>query len=563
MVEPLKTATLTARSWRLTALGTAAVVCCVLGARIALDGVQPYGADGAEYIEHSARLAVLQHVRGAVWTDPWRLLTGADASFPPLLHLSTIPFGALFGHGAGGAIATQIGWLLLLAVAVGVSASELVGRPQVGAPVAAATLLVPAFHGFATRYYYDLPMTALLWVAVALLLGPAKRAPVRVGLLAGATLAAAALMKWAAIAFAPPLVLGAALCGWSRLGRRDRGRRALSAVVALVVAAALCFAFLAGREGDNSFERMGFVAFTVGTTVDAAEGLGGVSISAVRGVSERVGRLGAVDLAFYPLRAATSVLSPPLLMLLLFGLVAWWRSGRVGLPLVVLAVFGHGAFLLGVMPVLDDRFVLPGLPTLIVAGGLGWATMRPRARTRLATAVLVCAALVGLDLHFGHRGPWNAEVEMMHPDRDDFPPTSARGLGVSSSVEGRGWARRDETPSRREPLRAAVWEAVQGCEARGVGALAERPLVGPEGDLEWVRYRALLDSSGGVDRVGGAVCGREGAWEHPGPLDVVLVAAAAGRPGCLVGDWRLARSVPDPEGGPGIDLWARGDRCGR
>jgi len=40
----------------------------------------------------------------------------------------------------------------------------------VAAPAAAATLLVPAAHGFATRYYYDLPMIALLWLGVACVL---------------------------------------------------------------------------------------------------------------------------------------------------------------------------------------------------------------------------------------------------------------------------------------------------------------------------------------------------------------------------------------------------------
>ena len=334
----------------------------------------------------------------------------------------------------------------------------------------------------------------------------------------------------------------------------------MAASLALAVAGTLCAGFLAGRAGDNSFERMGFVAFTVGTSVEGqADGAAGVLGSA--GVAERVGRLRGADLAFYPLRTATAVLSPLLALALLIGLGAWLRGPGIGGPLVVVAVLGHGAFLLLVMPVLDDRFVLPGLPALLIAATLGWASLPPGRRRALGGGVLAVAAAVALDLHFGGPAPWNAEVSLLQPERDDFPPTSARGLSVSSSVEGRGWARRDETPARRGDLRDAVWEAVRGCDARGVGAVAERPLIGAEGDLEWVRYRALLDEAAGAERAGGAVCGQEGRWEHPGPLDVVLVAAGAPAPTCLGAGWSRATSVADPDGGRGVDLLASGGTC--
>ncbi len=548
----------------------AAAVAAIVWLRLALDGVQPYGADGAEYIEHAARLAVLRTVQDLGLFPPWTLLVASDGAFPPLMHLSMLVPGALFGHEAGVAAATGVGWLLLLAFAVGWTVAGLTGRSSLAAPAAAATLLMPAAHGMATRYYYDLPMIALLWLAVAILLAGREERPLLAGGAAGVALAGAALVKWAALAFGPPMLLGALLVGWrSRDGRRRRpGRRAVAGVACVAVAGALCLAFVAGRGTDNSLAMMGRVAFTQVDPAewDVREDAPGPIASASGQLVDRLSRLRAEDLVFYPLRLVTSVLSPALALLLLPLLFVWGRAGREGLALLVAIALGHGLFLLGVMPVLDDRFASIGAPALVVAGVCGWARLERQPRAVLAALVLAVGLAVGLDFHFGPPAPWNAEIEVLAPDRDDFPPTALRGVGLASSVERRGWSRGDASPASREALRDAVWEAVLDCGGEGVAVAYERPLVSPDGDAEWLRYRSLLSElADGVQApAAGGVCPGDGRqWDLEGRLDLVLTAAGAELPGCLRPHrWRRAREVADPDAGPGVVIWARREGAG-
>ena len=557
------------RRARLAALLIAAVIVVIVGLRLALDGIQPYGADGAQYIEHAARLAVLGTVQDQGLFPPWGLLVATDGAFPPLMHLVTLGPGALSGHGAGSAAATGVGWLLLLAFAVGWSTAGLTGRSSLAAPAAAAVLLLPAAHGLATRYYYDLPMIALLWLAVAVVLAGRDDRPLLAGGAAGLLLFGAAITKWAALAFGPPMILGALLTGWSRRGpegaRASLRRRLACGLVCSAVAALLCVGFVAGRGTDNSFAAMGRVAFAEGSPDDweqQADAPGALD-SALGQLEGRAGRVEAADLAFYPLRLVTSVFSIPLALLLAILLVRWGRRGREGLALVLVVGLGHGLFLLGVMPVLDDRFAVVGAPALVVAATCAWAGLEPRRRTQVAAAVIAVGLAVAVDFHFAGPAPWNVELQVLAPDRDDFPPTSVRGLGLGGSVEGRGWSRHDETPSPRQALRDATWQAVLRCGAAGVGVRNERPLIAPDGDAEWLRYRALLSRIGeGLDAptIGG-VCPHDGrAWDGDGPLDLVLTSERADLPACLEPwRWRRAERLEDPSGGAGVEVWVRRD----
>ena len=547
----------------------AAAVCSIVAARSIGDGVQPYGADGAQYIEHAARLAVLHTVDVVGPLHPGRLLVASDASYPPLAHLLTLIPGSVFGHSAGVAAATGVAWLLLLAFAVGWTAAGISGRSSVAAPAAAATLLVPAAHGFATRYYYDLPMIALLWLAVACVLAGRDRHPLLSGGAAGLLLFAAAVTKWAALAFGPPMLLGALVTGWAaaRSGgeaRRVALRRLTCGAVCVVVAAGLCAGFLAGRSGDNSFSKTGRIAFADGSPADwdGVEGAPGALEAAAGRIVERMGQLEAADLAFYPLRMVVSILSPGLALLLGLLLVRWVWRGREGLAFVVVVGAGHAAFLLGVMPVLDDRFALVGAPALVVAATCAWARLERQPRMVVGGLVVIVGLAVAVDFHFGAAAPWNAEVQLLAPDRDDFPPTWLRGVGLASSVEGRGWSRHDVTASARQPLRDAAWSAVAACRPEGVGVELEQPLIAPEGDAEWLRYRVLLSGlGGGAEPSVGGLCPADGRlWDGDGRLDLALLAADRPLPGCLRPyRWRRGAQVRDPDGGSGLVLWARRD----
>jgi hypothetical protein len=549
------------------ALFVVSAVGVIVGLRLARDGVQPYGADGAQYIEHAARLAVLRTVETVGPFRPWRLLVASDGSFPPLMHLLSVVPGSIFGHGAGVAAATGFGWLLLLAFAVGWTAAGVTGRSAVAAPAAAATLLVPAAHGFATRYYYDLPMIALLWLGVACVLAGRDRRPLLAGGAAGLLLFAAAVTKWAALAFGAPMLVGALITGWAGVRQRGGGRRLvpprlLCGVACAVVAVALCAAFLVGRSGDNSFATMGRVAFAEGSPADwdGREDAPGALGAAAGQVIERIGQLEAADLAFYPLRLVTSVFSPVLALLLGLLLLRWLGRGRQGLALVLVVGAGHALFLLGVMPVLDDRFALVGAPALVVVATCAWASMERQPRDVVGILVVVVGLAVALDFHFGAPALWNAEVQVLAPDRDDFPPTWLRGVGLAGSVEGRGWSRHDATPSPRQPLRDLTWGAVSACRPEGIGVELERPLIVPDGDAEWLRYRALLSEA--VDgrpgpRIGGLCPPDGGPWDGDGRLDLALLATDRALPGCLRGyRWWRVQELQDPDGGPGLALWA-------
>jgi hypothetical protein len=550
------------RRSRVVALITAVAVGAIVELRVLRDGVQSYGGDGAEYIEHAARLAVLENLRDRGLWSPWELLVTSDASFPPLMHLLTLPVGGLVGHEATAAAATGLLWLLLLAFSVGWIASAVVGRSSIAPAAAAATLLIPAAHGFATRYYYDLPMIALLWLAAALLAVAAHKRPLAVGVGAGLLLFAAAVTKWAAIAFGPPLLLGALLIGG--LAGRDRpvAPRVLAGVVCAVIAALLCLGFVHGREGDNSFAMMGRVAFAEGSPTDwdgDAEAPGAIE-AAIDRTTERFRALRGADLAFYPLRAAVSIFSPLLALLLAALVLRWLVVDRRGGWLVLAVLAGHAAFLLGVMPVLDDRFALVGAPVLVIAGVIGWTGLEPRLRSVVAAVALVVAAAVALDLHFGAPAPWNAEVELLAPDRDDFPPTWARGLGLAGSVEGRGWSRADATPDGRDPLREALWQAIVDCRADGLAVPLEEALITPGGDVEWFRYRGYLDrvvEGRSAPSIGG-LCALPGQpWDGDGELDLIVLPAHGQPPHCLRAyRWRPAVEVADPDGGSGVVLWA-------
>ena len=190
------------------------------------------------------------------WTSPWDILVTADRAFPPLMHLVSAGLGELVGHGATNAAATGLLWLLLLAVATGGMAAMLTGERRAGFAAATATFLVPALSGAAIRYYYDLPMTALLWAsAAALMLGFHYRRAVVGGLTAGLLLAAAALTKWPALAFGAPLLLAVAVTPLRGTSARWRPRL-LGLMTAMLAAALPLFSFLAGRGDETSFASM-------------------------------------------------------------------------------------------------------------------------------------------------------------------------------------------------------------------------------------------------------------------------------------------------------------------
>jgi len=545
----------------------------LVGIRIARGGVQNYGADGAEYIEHSARLAVVRHLRSADWGAPWEALVEADQSFPPLLHVLTGMLGEWTSHSAEWAASMSVLWLLLLSFAVGVVASELAARRSVGFAAATGLLLLPAAHGFATRYYYDLPMTALLWCSAASFLRYRQRAPLLGGGLAGLLLGAAALTKWPALAFGAPLIFGAFLCTGSE-GRPRWRQRSLALGSATLVCSLGVPSFLAGRGDETSLARMARVGLdSAPPHTWTAEWAGPIGLVLSR-ISSRLGLFGWDDVTFYLLRSVTSVFSPLLAGLVLLLLIRWLARGRSGWRFVGTVLLGHACFLLGLVPLLDDRFLLPAAPALIVAATIAWSGLSPGLRKGVGATILTAGLLVALDFHASPSTPWNQPLILSHGDHDTVPCTLARGLGAASSVEHRGWSRADSlehslttttrgcVSPRRQPRsshRDPVWQAIQACSSPSLGIPVETQLFTAQGDKEWFTYRAILDelAPGGRATEVVGICPTEGHAPFSGPLPSLVVAGAeTGLPGCLdAAEWELATTVDDPGGGPALLLF--------
>jgi len=556
-------------------------VVAMLLRRLAVGGLQSYGADGAQYIEHTARLRVLKSWQQLGDLGAWRFLFDADAAFPPFLHLLSLPAGVLVGHTAAAATAISVGWLVLLAAVTGWIAQRLSRSDAVGAAAVVGTLLVPALHGYASRYYYDLPVVALTWLAVAVVLAGRDRWPLRAAALAAGVFTMAVLTKWAALAFGAPLLL-AALVVRPLPGALAEGQPSEAlllnfrsrVVVALLVAAAVTLmlsGYVQMSGAENSLRSMGETAWPdeplVGTDLSTGplallpEPLAVAASRAVRMWS----RLQLDHILFYPLRLVASVFSPALSLLLAPMLLAWLALSRRGFWLVMLPLLVYGSFLLVVMTTWDDRFLVPLVPALVLAGALGWAELAAPWRRRLAVAVLVVGLAVLMDFHFGEQSLATSEVRLSRPMRADVPATIARGLGATSSVEQRGWARGDQQLPSGDLWRAALWQVVREQEPGYLGVPGQSELIDPWGDLEWWRYRGLLDQVSGP-RKGPeviAICPPPGAppYELEEPDLVVALVRAGSKPAppsCLrARQWRLVAVVGDPQSTRAASFWRR------
>ncbi len=464
-------------------------VLVVLISRISRTLVQPYGVDGAEYIEHLGRLEILGAFRELLHSgDLLAFLREADNAFPPLLHVLTLPFGAVLGHRAEDVLVVGPLWLLVLALSTALIARHLAGSSRAAAAAGSATLLVPALHGFSTHYYYDLPMTALLWLGLAVLVlgrdgreGPA-------GLLGGALLFGAALIKWQALPVVATMLIALALApnpgptsAAEPSSRPSLLGRLFLPGLAGVVCLLACLAYLGMIGSHNSLVAMlrdvsAPAAADVTGGVEPVLGLGLIAPDMLR-------------LLFYPLRLVSSVLSPLLALLVAPLLVVWLRSGGANRAFLTLLALGQLLFLLLIVPPLDDRFLVPLVPVVVLAAVLGWEQLTARRRRAVAAAVLVGGMAVAMDFHTEFTLPGSAEAQVLIVAKDR-PGVSFRGLGASDSVEQRGWSRLDSQGDSRFRAREQLWSSLVRCDVQTVRVAPEDPMIGDSGDLFWFHYRS-------------------------------------------------------------------------
>ena len=537
-------------------------VCAIVLSRIYGTGLQPYGSDSAQYIEHLTRLEVLD-----VWREPslglLEFLRMADGSFPPLMHLATVMVGQLSGHAAQDLLWTGLLWLVLLALSVGSVTLSISRSGRAGAAAFCAAMLLPALHGAACRYYYDLPMSAVLWLATAVAFATFVARPALGGLLVGALLCAANLVKWTALPYGLIMVAAVPLMVATSGGphRRSRSLRSLAALVfAGIVMVGLSASFVTAVGPYDSFTAMlgeigddGPHGAPAGVdSTDTAGVIAGVFARLVQPTAER--------LAFYPSRLVASVFSPLLLALALLLSVVWARRDRRGWLALLAIVMGQWLFLLLRVPPLDDRFLITAAPALVIPAAMGWALLAPRLRLAMAAAVLVVGFGVALDFHF-YDSPSPRSVATTRAGTDKLAKIIRWGL--ADSVDQRGWVRRSEQAHDRAEAREQLWDKLRRCNVQHFRLAADDPVVGDAGDVYWLRYRALYAhlEEGQQRRSVPPICNDP----PPGDTELALSGVRRGtlptRPRCIGADlWKLERVIEVPGGLRDLAIWAPHDR---
>ncbi len=521
-------------------------VSALLALRLSAHPMEAYGDSAAQYIEPLARLRLLTRLRAGLPPNPLRALVALDGLYPPGLPLVECAFGALFGHSAERVAWLGPAWWLLQGGALGVLGAVLGRRAGIvgaGPAVALAALLLPAAHGAALRSYPDLPMGALLWLSLAALARASaseRRGPLW-GSFAGIALLAAVLVKWTALPFGAVMLVG----GLSCLGPGARRPAGVAAALALVGAGAFVAA------GAESLGAMGGATFQPPPGTNAQRLFSDWPAPLGPWLGASWAQLAATDLdrlRFYPERLLRCLLSPAGAMVLLLALPAWAARRAPGLSLVLVVILGQLAFLLLLVPPLDDRFLLCLAPALALPLGLGLAGGGAWRR-----GLGLLGLLVGLGV---------AADQHLPPPIDPFPTMDpgqrdarlegrapVARLGLSSSIDRRGWSRSADLVSDRTALREALWARLVACGGGLVGG-RDRAL-SAAGDLNWWTYRRLLATlEAGPAR-------RLPRWAaEPG--------AQRGAPALWVGagapqGWRLQAEIADPEGGPGLVIWTPPD----
>ncbi len=528
----------------------------MLARRLLAAPVAEWGSNGSAWAEHAGRLSWLAALRQNGSAEhplgPAALLAKMESGFPAGLYLAGAALEPVFGPTAEAVAWAGPLWLIPLAAGVGAVAAALGGKRSLAPAAALAVLLVPSLPAASLRFYFDLPMTALVWASIGILaLRPTPAGGVASGLVAGLACA----VKWTALPFVLPLWSGLALA------RRPDGRRGAGGaafVGACVALAAFVAAYLAAVGPENSLLAMADEA-RVGP---AGGGVGGLFASTLRGLftlqPEPLARL-----VFYGVTTVTGVLSPLGALALAAGGAAWWRAGRPAWPLPAAAIAGHAAVLFLLVRPADERFVLTGLPTAVVAAVIGWDRLAPVLRRRFGVSVVATMLLVAADAHLG--APplgWPSGERQALPGGGPIASQTLalRGLGMASSFQGRGWYRIDDVPPARAALRDATWAWLLACDPTTVRLGIDEPTVHDEGDQQWFGYRAALAEWRG-EGVHFGLGGFDCEEEPPRPGTVWLTRASeAGNqrpPPCPEGaSWSLLDVVDDPEGGPGVAAWS-------
>ena len=532
------------RNWSIVFVLTLAFVGTVVLRRIARSGPQRYGM-GAEFIEHLSRLRVLASWRERGDMSALRWFLGADGEYPPLLHVIANAASPLLGHEIADVGPLSIVWVALLGLGTGLAVTGWTGRPRVGGAAAVLAMLIPAVPAVATNYYYDLPMSSLVWLGVGLAAWLGRSRPVIAAVVAGVVLGAAALIKWTALPFAAVGLLATV---------RDRRSGAVAAgagVLAMAIMAGFC-----ATPGENSFTSAMRNAIPPQDVVTPDHGrsegplpdvLGAALTRPLRQITT-AWSLGFF--AWFPLAFLVGILSP--LGALFLGPLAvrgLRRHPELRRPCAI--VLGGGAMFFALwIHVQDERFLLTLAPAFAAAAAAGLVSIE-RARTRVIVATATVLALMGVavDFHFGPKTIVNRAVELLQVEYRAVRVV-ARGLGLSSSDGGIGWLRADEQLPARRAYRDAVWDAMLLTDATTVTTVRDAPLFHDTSDEHWIDWRVAWDrivlEEPQLDHL-----------RHDDPRPAELLLARSGQMGIDPSRWTLLRPLGADDGGAELALWRR------
>lgn len=440
-----------------------------------------YARTGSDWSHHQIRVWMALELPRVRFGGFLNWLTEGDHDFPPLIHAIGAPAGYLVGHGEAAVSRLGVLWVLLLALAVGSTVSSLTDSKRAGIAAFVATVLLPPFHAASLNYYFDLPMTALVWTSIAILIGLQDRRPILAGLLAGGFFFLSGLAKWSALPMAPPVLLGILLCsrpGSAPLLQQWKGRLLCATAMGLST-----LGLLAGywKLSTRSWNRM--MHMTYGTDLDpsseflhsstAMDAVGGI-LSGLPTLFDPSRHLDAEPFAFYSIRGVFCFLSPPLAVVLFALLAVWlWRS-RSAWPLLAVTLMGYLVLFTVVIPTLDERFLLTPGPVLLVLMVLGWRTLPKPVAAVTAIAYIAIALWVAWDFHHGavDNDPGVGGDASTQPT-GEFSRIWAevsgmrQGIGLQSASDAQwAWMRRDQPQPTYLALRELLWKELTACGAK-------------------------------------------------------------------------------------------------
>ena len=319
-------------------------------------------------------------------------LLDVSAYYPPLTYCLAAPFAVFVNRSVDALLLVQVG-LLLLAVGATYGIGKQVADARVGLLSAWMLATAPIVFGCGRTFLLDVPLTALvalaLWALLAFIEDPSPRRAVLLGVLTGLAM----LCKWTAFIF----LLGPLL---AFLHERGRGRplahplvyihdawRALATLwrehqaVIWGLAAAVLVAVVVSMPWylqHTHYVIATFAGDPVATGIFARPGTS-ESLGHLKWLGYHVAALGSNQLHLLPalLVVAGVCLKPRTASPLRVALIYGW--------LLAFAVFTW-------IPLKDPRFMMPGLPVLIVAGCDALMRLQPR---RLRQAVIAFSLVLG------------------------------------------------------------------------------------------------------------------------------------------------------------------------